>query len=214
MEINFDKIKMKKPETHPGWLYKSPNYLSPARMSSIGFQYQLAAESGSKHFLEIGFGGGVLGFLFEAYGLKLVTMDINPRLNPTIVGSLPIIPLGSNSVETILCFQTLEHIPLDDLIPSLQQMRRVASKSIIISLPDRTPIPKGKFEKTRDLYYRLRGISSPPKKLQLDPMHYWEIGMEGITFQTIGRYIANSHLEIVKHFRNRYNPFHHFFVLV
>ncbi|MBU2082172.1 class I SAM-dependent methyltransferase [Patescibacteria group bacterium] len=45
-------------------------------------------------------------FKFEKY----LTLDINPSISPDIVGSVEDIPLGDNSIDSVVSTQVLEHI--------------------------------------------------------------------------------------------------------
>lgn len=55
--------------------------------------------------------GGGSGNRYKHFFEKITSLDINPDLNPDILGSAEDIPLQDGSIDSILCTQLLEHVP-------------------------------------------------------------------------------------------------------
>jgi len=72
----------------------------------------------------------------QAFGLDLLThqkwLHVRPQLY--IQGDAPRLPFPSQSFDTLLAFEILEHIPNPDL--AVQEFSRVSRKNLIISVPN------------------------------------------------------------------------------
>lgn len=51
------------------------------------------------------------------------------------------------------------------------------------------------------------------KSHPIDVEHFWEIGYSDISGDAVIEMIKNKDLKIIKHFRNEFNRYHHFFML-
>ena len=74
----------------------------------------------------------------KAFGLDLLTHQEWQPIHPRhfIQGDPPRLPFPSQSFDTLLAFEILEHIPKPDL--AVQEFSRVIRKNLIISVPDCT----------------------------------------------------------------------------
>lgn len=214
-------IDLTKPESLPQSLYWTTDYLSPERFSSIGYQWKLAVESGSNSFLEIGPGGGLLTILLRAKGLDVITSDINKSLKPSVAIGLPLLPFRDKAVEVVLCFEVLEHIQWEFFLPSLREIKRVASNKVIISLPNCKPsvVKPQKYSVFGAVYWGkkvLRSILDWAQPTEVDyqiPLeHRWEIGVLNISADIIIEHAKQIGLSHKEDFRNPHSPYHHFFV--
>lgn len=72
----------------------------------------------------------------QAFGVDLLThqewQQVHPQLY--IQGDAPRLPFPSQSFDTLLAFEILEHIPKPDL--AVQEFSRVSRKNLIISVPN------------------------------------------------------------------------------
>ena len=72
----------------------------------------------------------------QAFGVDLLThqewQQVRPQLY--IQGDAPRLPFPSQSFDTLLAFEILEHIPKPDL--AVQEFSRVSRKNLIISVPN------------------------------------------------------------------------------
>ena len=91
-------------------------------------------------------GNGFVAWFLQNAGLEVTTMDIDPDLKPTIVGSVVDIPLPDDSFDLVMCCQLLEHLPYDNFVPALLQLHRVAKKHVVLSLPDMKPVHRVHIE--------------------------------------------------------------------
>lgn len=198
----------------PGKKYIKPEYLTPERLSSVGWQFRLCSLTGTNSFLEIGTGQGLLAHLLRRQGYDVLTIDHNPEIHPNVVGALPDIPLQSGMAETVLCFQVLEHLPLELLSKNLEELARLSKKWIIISLPDCTKKPRLRWRFKWWIYHKFRFPSRwKHKEVKIGSEHFWEIGFQGVTASDVETLATLSGLSLTERFRNPYNPYHHFFVL-
>ncbi|MBN1121742.1 MAG: class I SAM-dependent methyltransferase [Anaerolineae bacterium] len=191
-------------------------YLSPRRMSSIGWQYYLCTEINAATFLEIGMGAGILTWMLRKSNKSVVTSDLVMDLKPDIITRLPTLAFRNRIFDAITCFQVLEHLPFDQFATSLKEMKRVSKQWIILSLPDKTKQLPLKVQIARRVYqfFKFPPRWKPrPLPISIDPQHCWEIGYDGITYDTILGVASSLDLHAVEHFRNELNPYHYYFLL-
>ena len=211
-EIDFNDVDLKQPMNLPSSLYWSIDYLTPKRFASIGYQWTLAIQSTGSSFLEIGVGNGLLTYLLRKRGFTVYSVDINHQLRPSFVANVSHLPITRKSVDTILCYEVLEHLPFELMFSVLGELTRIAKKKLIISLPNLLPY------KTRSTFWHKlvrflkRDSNQMEEDVKISSAHYWEIGYKSIQVSTIIDIAENTELSLEKHFRNPYNPYHHFFV--
>jgi len=191
--------------------YFDEAYLQPWRFAAWGIQFREAVATGGQSFLEIGNGPGILAYALRKAGKAVVTVDPEPSLGPDIMAALPQLPLDSESVDAVLCFEVLEHIPFDMFAESVREMSRVSRRWVLFSVPNRIPVlrfmidgPRLHF--SRGWPWRRRASSDP-----LAEGHYWEIGA-GVTAEDIRQRMGKNGLTICRSFRPWVCLYHHFFV--
>lgn len=94
--------------------------------------------------LDIGGGEGILAELIEKkLNKKVNILDIDKEdiffakkyFNKTVIyGNLYNLPFLSNSYDMVICLEVLEHI--ENLEKSLEEIKRISSKNIILSVPN------------------------------------------------------------------------------
>lgn len=193
--------------------YLSPEYSTPERMSSYGHQFALAMKTGGRTFLNVGSANGILSYLLSQHSKSVVDLDIDPKTEPHIVAALPKLPFPDDSFDVVMCFQVLEHLPFSMFTECISELSRVASKSIILSLPDRT---LSFFDQVKNLVYLL--FHNPKKwrrfnQVYIDPEHFWEISQNGVTSRKIKDIFSCMGMDLITHYRNDLNYYHHFFLL-
>lgn len=204
----------------PAEKYHETQYLSPERLSSIGYQFRLAVETGGQSFLNIGSAHGLLEQLLSQAGFRVIGLDLDHAVSPNVVGVLPQLPMRDAFTDVVMAFQVLEHMPIEMLQDCLLELRRVASKAVLISLPDQTlgwqsPPTSSRMEA---LAIRFHHWAWARQEWQfrattpLDPEHFWEIGNDDVTCETITAVATNSGLKLVRLFRNPCFAYHTFFV--
>lgn len=195
--------------------YFDDKYDSVPRFASYWYQIDEIIRTKPGSVLEIGVGTGLVHNYLTKSGLDVRTLDLDPDLKPTYVGSVLEIPLDDDSIDTVGCFQVLEHLPFDKFQQALSELRRVARNRVLVSLPDVTRV--------MSVNIRLPGFSPlqflvPVPRLralihEFDGQHYWEIGKKGYPLSRIESQCAQAGLSIVRTFRPVENSYHRFFEL-
>lgn len=207
---------LRKPESLPRSIYWNQQYLSSMRLYSLGFQYRAAMNTGGQTFFELGPGAGLLTYMLRQSEKVVTTGDINPRLQPCRVCSLPNLPFSSRSFDVSMCFEVLEHLPFEMLESSLRDLGRLSKLKVLISLPNQGPVILRRSWKHHVLQIsRLRWLRrTRSREKKLPPEHYWEIGFGAVTEATIVQACRSAGLEVVEQLRPPMFPYHHFFELV
>lgn len=186
-------------------------YESPERWTSYYTQIDEVLAFKPRSCLEIGVGNGIVGAVLQKQGIQVTSLDIDPDLRPTIVGTVENIPLPDQSVDVVLCAEVLEHLPFERLHACLAEIARVAQRGAVISLPH--------------WGYTLRAIVDVPCLPSLRAViklpitiphpvggeHYWEIGKKEYPLQRIMVEMRKV-FRIQKEWVLPWMPYHHFFV--
>ena len=117
--------------------------------------------------------------------------------------------------DVVCCFETLEHLPWAQLVPALRELARVASRSVLFSLPDVTPYVRLMLvlgKRTRMLDRAFDALSLFPRAHRFDGQHHWEIGKRGHSLSSVRRAIESAGLRIERSHRDYDDPYHRFFV--
>lgn len=165
--------------------------------------------------LEIGIGNGFVSKYLRERGVNIVTLDIDKRLKPDIVGSVLDIPFQANSFQIVACYELLEHLPYRDTAKALSEISRVSKQYIILSLPDvnivyRIYIHIPKIGEIKKLI-PLPRIKKPIHRF--DGEHYWEIGKAGYPLKRIIGDMQKHGLKLERTYRVYEMPYHRFFIL-
>lgn len=188
------------------------------RIKSITQQLREICLSKKTNILEVGIGYGALKHFLAIYPeIKHTSLDFDPNLKPDVVGSVTDMPFEDNSFDLVLCCQVLEHLPFEHFQPALEQLRRVTSDRLILSLPDKRNY-NALFIALGDHGQMELDFSRPGRKIKkqnkkFDGQHYWEIGYKNNEYKTILKYIKNTGFKILRNYRPRELPYHHFFIL-
>jgi len=162
-------------------MYSEKKYNHKVRWMNYWHQideiYRLTPES----ILEVGKGNGLVSDHLRKMGYKVTTLDTDPEVKPDIVASVEAMPVSSQSYDLILAAEVLEHLPFDKLPAVVKELKRVARRFVIITLP----YAGGRF----DFFIKIPKI---PKFSIFTPLpyfwvkhklsksgHYWEIGKRG-----------------------------------
>lgn len=199
-------MKSKTAQNHD-WPNDNHSHLDVRRLYSYIYQLDLAMASLPQKILYVGKGSGIAPYLLARCpgDPEVITMDIEEKFEPDLVGSVLDIPLEDNAVNVTLCCQVLEHLPFAKFAPALREMHRVTRDRLILSLPNKqlyfamyikVPLIKlfGSFSLTR---FPLMFLPYPEKKFKING-HYWEIGYKGTSMHTIKNTIRESGWKIAK----------------
>ena len=186
-------------------------YESAERWTSYYHQVDLVYAYKPASCLEVGVGQGMVTHALRSLDIDVQTLDIDPRLEPSIVGSVEAIPLPDASVDVVLCAEVLEHLPFDRFETCIQEIARVAKQGAVISLPHwgytmralwSMPLWKGSFA------FKL------PFSRTIPPhgVHCWEIGRTGFPPARI-RAVLEHFFLIEKEWLSPWMPYHRFYRL-
>lgn len=193
--------------------YAFSTYMSKGRWCSVWHQLNELQKVVPATILEVGHGPGLLKAAAGCFGWKVETLDLDPDLRPDHVGSVTSLPFGAGSFDVVCAFQVLEHFPYEVSVQAFAEMRRVASRYVIISLPDAQQVWRYQIH-----IPRIRTIDvlvpkprfRPPLHMP-DREHFWEINKRGYPVRRIvddfGKFAR-----LDRTYRVRENPYHRFFV--
>lgn len=193
--------------------YTFENYLLPDRWASYYFQIKELLSLRPESVLEVGTGDGFLkNYLISNTSINYRNLDVAEDLNPDIIGSVESIPLPDDSVDVVCAFEVLEHLPFEKFETSLLEMRRVAKRYVVISLPHFGPPVKFSFK--FPLFKEVRIAFKIPysRAHTFNGEHYWEIGKRGYGARKI-RGIIGKYFNIKREFIPFDNQYHHFYIL-
>lgn len=205
---------MRKPQVDPQ--YFTSAYLSRERWISFWYQIMEVNKTSPKKVLEIGPGPGIVSEILKRMNVKVITLDIDPKLRPTVCADVTALPFLDKSFDTVLAAEILEHIPFSEVPKALRELSRLTGKSIVITLPHFSHFAPSMALKLFPYVPRFSKVFpiSLPVKHKFDGQHYWEIGKSGFPISAVRRLLAESTgMDLVKDYLIEENPFHHVFVL-
>ncbi|PIT89105.1 MAG: methyltransferase type 11, partial [Candidatus Levybacteria bacterium CG10_big_fil_rev_8_21_14_0_10_36_7] len=166
-----------------------------------------------KSILEIGVGDKVIAsYIKNNTDLQYQSLDIDPELQPDIIGDITRINLPHNSYDAVCAFEVLEHIPFTEFEKALEGMRAISKKYVILSLPHFGPPVLFACKIPFLKQIRFAKKIPYPQKHQFNGQHYWEIGKKGYSIKKI-REILQKKFVLESEFIPFENQYHHFFIL-
>lgn len=195
--------------------YEFGSYYTKARWCSIWHQVDEVGRFQPESVLEVGGGVGIFKQTMGCFGVPVTIVDIAEDLEPDIVGSVTALPVKDDAYDVACAFQVLEHIPFESFVPALKELKRVAKKAVVISLPDairgyssQLVLPKlGK----RNIWLPRPFTKEVP--LPEDGQHKWEVNRTGFKLEKIIEIIEGLEFKTCRNYRVPENTYHRFFVL-
>lgn len=190
-------------------------YETRRRFISYWNQIDQIRRAEPENLLEVGIGNGFVSRYLRHEGFDNHTVDFDERLGPDTVASVLELPFEDGQFDVACCFETLEHIPWDDFVPALRELRRVSRRLVLVSLPDRTPFFRFKLGLGFKRSLVDTALDYGPlvgKKHRFDGQHHWEIGKREYPLGKVKAAIRSADLEIESMHRDYEDPFHRFFV--
>ncbi len=120
--------------------YFGPSYNTKSRFVNYWHQINELIKLEPSSILEIGIGNGFVSNYLIRMGYDVITIDIDRGLKPKVVGSVVKLPFADNSFDAVACFEVLEHLPYEQFVISLGEIRRVSKNYALLSLPDSTEV--------------------------------------------------------------------------
>jgi ubiquinone/menaquinone biosynthesis C-methylase UbiE len=202
--------------------YFNRKYNDLARFISYFYQTDLAMESAGgddRKILEVGMGSGIFSAYMKKLGREVITCDFDAALNPDVVADIRKLPFSANEFVIATAFEVLEHIPFADVPSALDELRRVADRAVVISLPYRStyfefvlrvPFMRTLFKK--DFFSWLIRIPLRFKGIAYSGQHYWEIDGRNYPLKRVMR-LLEERFTSVRKIRPVLDGYRLFFVL-
>lgn len=203
-----------KPQVKPNHYFVN-SYDSKNRFISYWHQINEIIKLNPKKVLEIGIGNGFVSKYLKERKVNILTLDVDKRLNPDIVGSVLNIPFSDESFDVVACYEVLEHLPFENFSKALSEIFRLSKSYAILSLPDASRVYRVYLQIPKIGVFK-RLISLPRFKNlihKFDGEHYWEIGKVGYPLKRIIKEMQMVGFEIEKTYRIFEHPYHRFFIL-
>jgi SAM-dependent methyltransferase len=194
--------------------YSFADYVTQARFISFWHQVHEVVALRPRRVLEIGPGPGIVTRILRDQGIEVVTCDFVDDTDADVRASVTALPFGDGTFDVVLCCQVLEHIPFEESLRGLAEMRRVCTSGCVISLP----------QAGRYWAYTLHVPFVGPFQFGLRPrirraphvfdgQHHWEIDKKGYPERWV-RERYGSGFRATRSFRVHENHYHRFFVLL
>lgn len=191
--------------------YSFKKYVYPERWVSYWHQIDEVLKLTPKNLLIIGSGDAMVSEVLKKYIKQVKTFDIESELEPNIIGSVDDIALPNNSFDVVLCCEVLEHLPFEKFEKCLKEIKRIAKKDVVLSLPHFGPPIKFSFK--IPFIKEIKIAFKVPYFIKHKPNeHCWEIGKRGYSSRKI-RQVIKKYFRIKKEFIPFENQYHHFYVL-
>jgi len=113
--------------------------------------------------LEVGIGNKSVYRKIKKREIKIIGCDYARDLEPDVIGNVIALPFKDNSFDTVLCAEVLEHLPFEKGMEGLRELKRVAKRYIVLTLPQLS---------LDDRFFRR--VKSKP--FTFNGQHYWELG--------------------------------------
>lgn len=188
------------------------------RWISYHYQIKTILETKSKKVLEIGVGNGVVSDYLKKQKISVKTCDFDKSLKPDFVADIRKLPFKNKDFDLVYACQVLEHLPWNESLKALKELKRVSKKHVLISLPHHSLRFDWiiSFQKIKQIFGREfldLSIKIPrTTKIKFNGEHYWEIGSKGYPLGKIRKEL-NKEFDVEKEFSPILNKYHHFFLL-
>ena len=194
--------------------YNFADYMTKRRWASFWTQLNEISRLSPDKVLEVGPGKGLLKEIGALERFNISTVDHDSDLKPDHVGSIQSLPFENGSFDLVCAFQVLEHIEYADVPNALRELKRVATKHVLISLPNAQVVWRYRIYLPtlgeRDFMFRRPFWKAVEHKF--DGEHYWELNKKGYEVDNVLAGLSRE-FAIVKHWRCWDNPYHHFILL-
>jgi ubiquinone/menaquinone biosynthesis C-methylase UbiE len=159
---------------------KYPICYSIKRIASYSKQIELIYKYlGKGNLLEVGVGNKFVSNFLKNDGKEVITADISKDLNPDVVCSVTELSkhFKENNFKIVTAFEILEHLPLECIPSTLEEIYRVSSKYVILSVP-RSALSYGNIELKIPLIKKININFYIPLFFVKGKInnHYWELG--------------------------------------
>lgn len=194
--------------------YACNSYESAERFTSYYYQLAATLKLSPRSVLEVGVGSHVFAALMARSGIRTITVDVDPALDPTVGARVTQLPFADACMDACVAFQVLEHLPFERFRAALTELARVCRIGAVISLPEfGNAALTISLPFARKLRISGRALAFWYPQHRFDGEHYWEINKRGYHHARISHEIRAAGFTIEDSWLNPYNPYHRFFVL-
>ena len=162
--------------------YRTDEYNSFERFCSYAHQLKLVSGLDAQSILEVGPGTFVVSDVLMRRGYNVTTCDYDSFLGADVTADVLRLPFGNNTFDLVMACQVLEHIPFERFDEAVNELKRVASRYVLVSLPHRhtgfTMLPRFPFIQTlfKRRFFELGfRVSTRFPGFESSKQHYWEI---------------------------------------
>lgn len=198
-------------------LYFTEGYFSYEQFISFSEQLRLVHSLKKQDILEIGIGNGIVADFLKKTGLNVTTFDINPNLNPDVLGNVTdLVNIFQNrKFEIILCAEVLEHMPFQFFEKAINNIANTTKEYAVLTLPRcQKVILDVQFSiKIPKLPYIEKGFFLSIPKSTVPREHHWELDSSKQTRIKKINSILNKYFIILDYHRFQFRPYHHYFIL-
>jgi SAM-dependent methyltransferase len=191
--------------------YDFETYITKARWSSYWHQLRLVLETAPQTCLVVGKGDGIVPVVLQQLGVAATTLDFDQQLKAEIIGDVRAIPLADSAVDVLLAAQVLEHLHWEDVPRALAELKRVARRRVIISVPQRGRSWAVAIKPPLMRPFAASGVLPARTPHRYDGHHYWELDARSTTrrdFETL----LHASFPSFSSFVVKDNPYHRFYV--
>lgn len=192
--------------------YEWASYNTQGRWASYWHQIRAVLESRPASCLVVGPGDGTVPAALRHLGIEVMTLDIDARLDPELVGDVRSIPLPDDAVDVSVCAQVLEHIPLGEVGSGLRELARVTRQRVIVSVPQRGRMWRLGLRLPYLPPIAAAGVLPARTPHTFDGQHHWELGASNSRRRVVEDLLSRCFV-IEQTFTVFEHPYHRFYLL-
>lgn len=198
--------------------YIDSRYDSLERWNSYWYQIEAIRSANPCTLLEIGVGTGLTTwYARNRLGIAVTTCDFDPKLNPDIVADVRHLTdtISPKSYDTVVAFQVLEHLPIEDFPVALQQLSDIAKHNVVISLPHaglEIAVTARFWRKCWKFSRKFPRKQTYRFDIEGAGQHHWEVGVKQAPLSKV-RSILQARFKIDREYLVPENPYHIFWEL-
>lgn len=166
--------------------------------------------------LEIGPSHGLVTEYLRKFGVHVTTLDFKKSYKPDIVADVREIPLPDESYDMAIVCEVLEHMPFEDSLQALTELRRVTRRMVLMSVPDarRTLLQlRLKIPWFKEFSFTARYPAFTRQVVVNEHWHNWEIGKIGYPPSYVKKQIENIGFRVRQHGSFADTPRNYYFFL-
>ena len=198
--------------------YYNEHYFEAKQLYSLSAQINCIYNLKPTNILEVGKGNGFVSDFLRKAGYSVTTFDINPSLNPDIIGDVMELDkyFSNDEFSLVTCSEVLEHIPFKNFQKVLAELSNISKEHVFLTLPrcQRTFLDFRFRIKVKGIPLIEKSIFLASSKRRILAEHHWEVDSCKSTRKKEIIKVLEKYFYI-KYFRRfELNPYHQFISLV